>query len=191
LSSDDRQSIAREYAEALFQLATAQGQAPEVSQELGDVVSLVQSDRNFAVFLATPAISREERIKSISKVFSGKVSELLYDFLMVTARRGRLDLLKEVFECYQELEDESSGRIRGTLTTSAAMEVSEQIRVQEQISRAMHKTVLITPQVDSEIIGGMVLTVGGVVMDGSVRRRLERVSERMKRRGATLRVTGE
>jgi F-type H+-transporting ATPase subunit delta len=191
LSSDDRQSIAREYAEALFQLATAQGLASEVVQELGDVVSLVRSDKNFAVFLTTPAISREKRMKSISNVFSGKVSELFYDFLMVAARRGRLDLLEDVFECYRSLDDESSGRIRGTLTTSVTMEVSEQIRVQEQISRAMHKTVLITPHVDSEIIGGMVLTVGGVVMDGSVRRRLERVSERMKRRGATLRVTGE
>jgi F-type H+-transporting ATPase subunit delta len=187
LSGDDRQAIAKEYAKALFELASQQGQAPAAGEELAAIASLAESNREFGIFLATPAISREQRMQSLARIFSGRVSDLLYNFLMVMARRSRLGLLKDVAGCYQSLEDAAENRVRGTLTTAAAMEVSEQIRVHEQISRAMQKTVSLTDRVDPDIIGGMILTVGGVMMDGSVKRRLEKVAERMRKRGAKIR----
>ena len=195
MASDRSQAIARVYAEALFEIAQEREQAPLVREELSNLAEVVRRSEPWRTFLETPAIRREEKAAIIEKVFRGKVSELVMDFLMVVARKNRSGLLGEMAQSFVELEDQAAGRVRGKIVTAVELDKQEQARLVEQVSRALRKTVMLQSRVDTAILGGMVLTIEDTVMDGSVRRRLSQYAEHL-RRGAereldVTRVLGE
>ena len=195
MASDRSQAIARVYAEALFEIAQEREQAPLVREELSNLAEVVRRSEPWRTFLETPAIRREEKAAIIEKVFRGKVSELVMDFLMVVARKNRSGLLGEMAQSFVELEDQAAGRVRGKIVTAVELDKQEQARLVEQVSRALRKTVMLQSRVDTAILGGMVLTIEDTVMDGSVRRRLSQYDEHL-RRGAereldVTRVLGE
>ena len=181
MASDRSQAIARVYAEALFEIAQERGQASSVREELSQQAEVVRRSEPWRTFLETPAIRREEKAATIEKVFRGKVSELAMDFLMVVARKNRLGLLDEIAETFENLEDQAAGRVRGNIVTAVELDPQEQVRLAEQVSRALRKTVTLQSRMDPTILGGMVLTVEDTVMDGSVRRRLSQYAEHLRR----------
>ena len=181
MASDRSQAIARVYAEALFEIAQEREQAASVREELSQLAAVVRRCEPWRTFLETPAIRREEKAATIEKVFRGKVSELVMDFLMVVARKNRLGLLDEMAESFVELEDRAAGRVWGKMVTAVELDQHEQVRLAEQVSRALRKTVTLQSRMDPTILGGMVLTVEDTVMDGSVRRRLSQYAEHLRR----------
>ena len=181
MASDRSQAIARVYAEALFEIAQEREQAASVREGLCHLAEVERCSEPWRTFLETPVIRREEKAATIVKVFRGKVSELVMDFLMVVARKNRLGLLDEVAESFVELEDRAAGRVWGKMVTAVELDQHEQVRLAEQVSRALRKTVTLQSTVDPEILGGMVLTVEDTVMDGSVRRRLSQYAEYLRR----------
>ncbi len=181
MASDQSQSIARVYAEALFEIAQEREQTASVREELSQLAELVRRLDLWRTFLETPAIRHEEKAEILEKVFHGKVSDLVMDFLMVVARKNRLGLLTEMEESFVEREDQAAGRVRGKMVTAVELDTQEQIRLAEQVSRALRKTVTLQSTVDPAILGGMVLTVEDTVMDGSVRRRLSQYAKYLRR----------
>src|SRR5438270_13637989 len=89
------------YARSLLELATAQNQAEAIGQELADIEKALESDRSFETFFSTPAVGEIERGRVIEKVFRGRVSTLLANFLGVVNRKGRLALLRQIASAYQ------------------------------------------------------------------------------------------
>jgi F-type H+-transporting ATPase subunit delta len=181
LASDQSQAIAQVYAEALFEIAQEREQAASVREELSQLAEMVRYGEPWRTFLETPAIRREEKAATIEKVYRGKVSDLAMDFLMVVARKHRLGLLCDMAEAFVALEDQAAGRVRGEIITAVELDAHEQVRLAEQVSRALRKTVALRSKVDPAILGGMVLTIEDTVMDGSVRRRLRQYAEYLRR----------
>lgn len=181
MASDRSQAIARVYAEALFEIAQEREQAAAVREELSQLAEVVRCSEPLRTFLETPAIRWEQKAATLEKVFRGKVSELVMDFLMVVARKHRLGLLSKMTEAFIDLDDQAAGRVRGKIVTAVELETQEQVRLAEQVSRALQKTVTLQSRVDPAILGGMVLTIENTVMDGSVRRRLSQYAEHLRR----------
>ncbi|MBN2376603.1 MAG: ATP synthase F1 subunit delta [Sedimentisphaerales bacterium] len=182
MGSDSAQSIAAVYAEALFELAREQQQCIAVRGELEQLAELARDDEPWSVFLASPAVRREEKKAAVLRIFSGKLSELTVDFLGVLAGKGRLGLLPEIAESFVALEDQAASRVRGTITTAVELAQDEQVQLAEQISRALNKEVILQAKVDESIIGGMVLKVEDLRFDATVKRKLENFSRKLKER---------
>jgi len=181
LASDRSQAIARVYAEALFEIAQEREQAASVRGELSNLAEVVRRNDQWRTFLETPAIRREEKGATIEKVFRGRISDLVMDFLQVVARKNRLVLLCEIETSFIDLEDEAAGRVRGKIVTAIELDKKEQVRLAEQVSRALRKTVTLQSRVDPEILGGMVLTIEDTVMDGSVQHCLRQYAEQLRK----------
>ena len=115
----------------------------------------------------------------------------MMDFLAVLAERNRLAALRAIESCYGELEDKHVGRVKGKLVTAIELDQKETARLTEQINRALRKTVTLQSRCDPLIIGGMILTIGGTVMDGSVRGSLNRLSRQLRQKSQQdLRAAG-
>jgi F-type H+-transporting ATPase subunit delta len=181
LASDRSQAIARVYAEALFEIAQEREQAASVREELSNLAEVVRRSEPWRTFLETPAIRREEKAATIEKVFRGRISDLVLDFLQVVARKNRLVLLCEIEKSFIDLEDQAAGRVRGKIVTAIELDKKEQSRLAEQVSRALRKTVTLQSRVDPKILGGMVLTIEDTVMDGSVQHCLSQYAEQLRR----------
>src|SRR5438045_1795205 len=95
------------YAKALLDLA--RDQSAEIGQEIEDVRQIVEGNPTFAAFLADPGISHAERGGVLERVFGGKVSGLMWNFLRVLNEHGRLRLIPEIAGAYHEMLDERLG----------------------------------------------------------------------------------
>jgi F-type H+-transporting ATPase subunit delta len=180
MAQDDGQAIAMVYAQALFELALERDQLEVVGPELIGLKQLLEQQGEFAVFLGSPSIGRERKSVSLSRMFAGRVSGLMMNFLKEVNRRDRLVLLGEIVDCYAKLEDKHSGIAKGTLVTATKLGDKEYIRLSEQISRKLGRKLTLLAEIEESIIGGMILTVEGVVMDGSIRRSLQEFSRDAK-----------
>jgi F-type H+-transporting ATPase subunit delta len=181
MSGNESESIARVYARALFELAVERHLNETVRQEWQALMELTGQEGDFARFLESPSISRKEKTAFFQKVFLDRFSDLMMDFLGVVAAKDRLGLLPVIFSAYTDLEDGRMGLVKGTLTTAVALENGERVRYSEQINRAFRKTFLLKTKVDPSILGGMILTVGDQIIDGSIRGGLQRLGRQMRK----------
>ncbi len=180
MASDNTNAIALTYAQALFDLAMESQTTDSVRQELGSLVACLEQAPDFTIFLESPSISSAEKLAAIGRIFEGKLTDLIMNFLQIVASRDRLGLLVEIQRCFTGLEDKRVGRVKGTLVTAVELSEKEVVRLTEQIARALRKTVSLNAQVDPSIIGGMVLTIEDTIMDGSIKKSLKRFSQQLR-----------
>src|SRR5438132_8132961 len=96
-------SYAVTYARSLLELANESKQAEAIGQELSALRQIVQENPTFGKFLADPAIGAIERERTIDRIFKGKLSPLMHNFIGVLNAHGRLGALAQVADAYDEL----------------------------------------------------------------------------------------
>lgn len=172
-------SIARNYAEALLALARkandTAGWGATVSA-LGDAVSQDVALRNF---LEAPQVSASQKNAILGKALAGKAAPLFVRFVQKLVSNRRQMLIPEVAIEYHNLLDAAEGRVHARVTVSREFDAAAKDAITAALAKALKKTVVSHVTVDERILGGVVVRVGDTVMDGSVRRRLTRLREKL------------
>ena len=167
------------YARSLLELATAQNQAEAMGQELADIEKVVESDPAFETFLSSPAIGEVERGQVIEKVFRGRVSTLLANFLGVVNQKGRLGLLRQIASAYQELLDEQLGKIEVDVFVAQKLSPDQLEQVRHRVGSALKRDAVVYQYVDPSVIGGLVIRVEDRLLDASVRAQLRAIRRQL------------
>lgn len=192
-------AVSRVYAQSLFELAEAKGgqQAiEEVADELESIVELARADRTFGEFLASRILATEARESSIKTIFSGKVSDLTFNFLLVLNEKDRLGRLSDIAAAYDYLLQEKFGRVEVDVFTAAAIDQSQLDSIKNRLSSALGKEPVLHAYTDAAMLGGLKLQVGDQLIDASVATRLRRMKDQLateggaKIRGASERFLG-
>lgn len=173
-------TIARNYAEALLALATKAENREGFGAMIRDVANAMQQDATLWRFLESPRISADAKNKILSKAFGDRVPRVFLRFLQVLVGNRRQMLIPEVATEYASLLDEALGRVHADVTVATASGAVEADAVAQRLSTILGKQVVPHINVNPSILGGVVVKVGDTVMDGSVRRRLERLAQRMR-----------
>ena len=118
-------AAATAYSRALLDLAKAQNQAQEIGQELSQIRELLDADSAFEQFLSNPSVGVDARLPVLQKAFEGKVNGLTWNFLRLLNQKGRLSLLRQIAEVYDDLLDELYGKSGGQ---RAALELPQNRR---------------------------------------------------------------
>jgi F-type H+-transporting ATPase subunit delta len=174
--------LARTYAEALLNAAANAGDAGEVLGELDAIrdVLLIRFPL-FAEMMRSPVRSKGDRDAIIVKAFGGRASPVALNFLRVLNRRGRLGLLGQVLQSARESWERRQNRRPVTVRSAAPLADDQREAIRDRLARSLNATPVITAEVDPDLIGGLVVQVGDVVYDGSVRNRLEQLRNRLIR----------
>ncbi len=167
------------YARAAFELALERGVADEVRRDLDGLAECVKADEKISLFLSTPAIDGARKVEVFRKALAGKIDELTMDFLQTLARRDRLGMILEIRRSYIELEDEKAGRIQGTLITATKLSTARQATLIKTICEKFNLRISFDVQVDPSIMGGIVLKIGNKLIDGSIRKSLDRLTKQL------------
>jgi F-type H+-transporting ATPase subunit delta len=175
--------IAVTYAQSLLELAESQSEMPggaeAVGRELAELRKVLLGEPLGMALLVDPAIGDEERQKLIDRVFSGRVTPLLLNFLHILAEKGRLGLLPAIAGAFKELLDRQMGRVEADLTVAHRLDAPALESVRQIVAAALHREVVLHQYVDPAILGGLVLRVQDKLIDGSVRAALAAMRERM------------
>jgi F-type H+-transporting ATPase subunit delta len=167
------ESLARRYATAVYALAAETGDLARVGNDMASIAAAIGSDVATREFYVAPTIERSRKEQALLGVFSGRVSEIALHTLLLLVRKRRENLLEAIVAEFRKLE--MSGRGVEPLVIASALELgSDDVRgLVEPLERAYGKKFEPTVRRDSSLIGGVRITMGDRVIDGSVAGRLE------------------
>jgi F-type H+-transporting ATPase subunit delta len=168
------EEIARVYAQSLFEVAKERGKLDQIHEQLGQVADAIAESRELQVFLFSPYFSSQEKRDGISRAVSGAEPELV-NFLELLAEKHRMPVVFRVRRQFDELWAEENRRLEVTLTSAVELDPKVVEEVGEEIERQTDRKIDLRTEVDEDVLGGLVLRVGNMVMDASVRSKLERL----------------
>ena len=170
--------VDRVYANALFEAALERDRLATVREQLQQVVEAEAQVPELRELLRNPQLDPRARAAAIGDVL-GDADELLRNFLLVLADKGRTGQLEEIAREFERLVAQHEGVVHAELTTAVELSDEETTKLLGQIEQASGRKVEATRRVDPDLIGGIVLQVGSHRLDASVRGRLERLRRRL------------
>ena len=173
------ETVARNYAETLFELARRNESIQEYGDALGMVAGLLEDDSRFRTFVETPRIDDENKKDVIRKVFRDKAPKQVINFVLITIDKRRQTLLREISAEYLLLLDDHMGREHVEVTVARPLDDTTANVVSEQLSKMLGRQAIPHIRVKPEILGGLIIRTGDMIYDGSVRRRLEGLRRRL------------
>jgi F-type H+-transporting ATPase subunit delta len=168
------EEIARVYGDALFDVAKESGSLDEIHEQLGQFADALAENREMQIFLFSPYFSSAEKRDGIARVVSGG-DEGLVNFLELLAEKHRMPAIFRIRSHFDELWAEENKRLEVRLTSAVPLDESVVKRVGDEIARKTDRKIDLESDVDEDILGGLVLRVGNMVLDASLRAKLERL----------------
>ncbi len=164
--------IAEEYAGALFALAAEEGVKTEVAASVKVIKELMASYPEYIDLLATPNISFEERSAIIEESFGKGLHEFAVSFVKLICERGHIRELCDCISEYLKLYEASDGIAAAEVVSAIELTDAEKEALTEKLQAKLSKRVELHCTVDESILGGIIVSVDGMIMDGSLKRRL-------------------
>ena len=180
--------IARVYAQAFFGVASKKPNATELVDEVSSLVSdVLDKFPSLEQTLGSALISHEEKERLLDRVFHGRTSVEVLNFLKVLSKHGRLGLLRPVNRFVQKLHAEQLGQREVEIRVASELDDRLRDAIRDQLRQMLGKEPLLNVIVDPSLIAGLVVRVGDRVYDGSVRTQFDMARKAMIER-ATERI---
>jgi F-type H+-transporting ATPase subunit delta len=168
------QDVAHAYAHALFDVAKEKGKLDEARDQLGQFADAVDGNRDLQVFFFSPYFSSAEKKAGVRRAIDGADPEFL-NFLDLVIDKQRMPEIFRIRRQFEELWKYENRRIDVTVTSAVELDPAVVAKIGEEIERQTGQEVDLASRVDAEILGGVVLQVGNMVLDASIRNRLEKL----------------
>ena len=172
------EELAQVYANALFEVASENGVTDEVRQQLGQFADELDENRDLQIFLFSPYFSSQEKKDGIRKIVED-ADERFLNFLELLAERHRMPAIFRIRRAYDALWREENKLLPVTVTSAVELDEGLVEGLGERIEEQTGKKVELTSRVDADVLGGLVLQVGNMVLDASIRNRLEQLRKQV------------
>jgi ATP synthase F1 delta subunit len=167
------EEIAEVYSRALFDVAKEHDILDDVHDQLGQFADELDKNHDMQVFFFAPYFSSQEKKDGIGKLIEG-ANEHFERFLELLAERHRMPAVFRIRKAFNDLYAEERKLLPVTVTSAVELDKGIVKDIGKKIEEQTGRKVELTAKVDPDVIGGLVMRVGNMVMDGSIRARLER-----------------
>ena len=171
----DKSTIARPYAKAAFEQARDRKRLGPWSQALRTAAAVV-ADPRVGSLLGNPRVTPQELAALLIETAGRELDEEGRNFVRTLADNRRLAVLPEISALFDELKSEAEGIVEVTVTSAAPLDEAERRKLAQALERRLGRQVRMQCATDPKLIGGAVLRAGDLVIDGSLRGRLERIA---------------
>jgi F-type H+-transporting ATPase subunit delta len=166
-------NISRRYARAFFEIATEEKQIEPYYNELNQFASIVSQNQSLSDFLANPVFEQASKKGVVDSVIAKlKLSGMTISFLRLLVDKKRIDIINDIVICYRQLMDETLKKVSVNVKTAFALSDELRSSINSSLEKAMGKTVEMTVEEDPTLLGGVVITVGDTLYDGSIKNQL-------------------
>ena len=180
------EQVARVYAQALFDAASQAKVVEPVRRELGDFVAALAASAPLRKVLADPQVETSAKTRVLAEVTRGG-QPLLTNTLQLMLERGRFAAVPELRTAYDALAIVEEGVVEVEVVSAAELPPETEKKIAARVQEATGRRVELARRVDPSILGGLVLRIGDVIVDGSVQARIRQ----LRRRLATAEVRGD
>jgi len=172
------EEIAEVYARALFEAAKDDGVLDRAHDELGEFADALDEDRNLQVFLFSPYFSSEEKKDGIRRIVSD-ADERVLNFLELLAERHRMPAVFRIRRIFEDLWADENKLLPVVVTSATELDAGLVEDIGKRIEEQTGRRVELSSNVDPDVLGGLMVRVGNMVLDATVRNRLEQLRKQV------------
>ncbi len=169
------------YAKALLEMVDEQlsGAVDEITAELQQLLDLTQSEPELVQLISTRTMSAADRAGVITRVFKGRITDLIYHFLLTVNEKNRLDQFQGIIRAFVAMAQDRKGMIEVDAYVATTLNDEGVQQIASGVGNVIGKQVLLRQHVDPALIGGLKLRIGDRLIDGSVAVQLKIMRQRM------------
>ena len=176
----DFKTASRPYAKAIFELASAEGNLQVWGDSL-QVAALVASDADMQAMFELPSMLASEHCELFLSVMSGvkdapEMSDDFKNMVALLAENGRLSVLPSIATTFETLKQEAEGKIEVRVRTAKKLSARQQDAMVKSLAKRLGKEISVTTEIDETLIAGAIIQAGDMVIDGSAKGRLDKLT---------------
>ncbi len=175
----NNQTLARPYAKAAFEHASAAGQTEAWSGML-NLAAVAVEVPEVAELLKNPRMTSESKVKTVVQLLGNDVDEAFRNFVATLGEHDRLAVLPTIRELFEDLKAQAEKTLDVEVQTAYELSTAQLQTLAAALSKRLDRTVNPQQVVNPALIGGVVIRAGDVVVDGSVRGKLSQLAESLK-----------
>ncbi len=167
---------AKRYAKALLEVAKEHNAVTPIKEELASLVEAVRTHKEIQMLLSHPQVELEDKKTMLTGALKDGNPQLI-NFLNLLVDKGREGYLVSIYEAFVELVNEAEGVVEATITSATLLDQATIDEIVATFSKQLGKQVRAKNNVDSALLGGVVVRIGDRLYDGSVKGKLNRLSK--------------
>ena len=173
-------AVANRYAKALADVVTDDQESRKIQTQLEEFSSLLEKNTELRQVLTSPALPLPKRKAVMEAVLKRmKFAKFTTNFLLVLLDNFRLEMLGEICEAFKQRVDEQLGIVRVRVSATEPLAAKQQTELRKSFETLTSKKVELVVSEDPSLVGGVVARIGSTVYDGSLKSKLERMSEHL------------
>jgi F-type H+-transporting ATPase subunit delta len=177
-----RSKVSKRYAKALLSIGREDGQFQRYGKDLRDFSTFCHDNKQFGQVIANQVFAVEDRKKVLGAILEKSgFSDVVKNFLNLLLDKNRIGAIEEITTFYERLTDEISNIARAEIVAPRPLKEDAIDKLQEALGNLTSKKIEIEVKEDESLIGGIVVRIGDLVLDGSVKAQLEGLRESLKR----------
>lgn len=169
-------TLARPYAKAAFEIASQTDALTGWSTMLHTVAAVVSSER-VAALLSSPSLSGEQQAAAVIDICGDEIDKHLSSFVSILAENKRLSLMPEIVELFDALKANQEKRVDVEVISAYALDEAAEDKLKEALKKRLQRDISLRSRVDESLLGGLVLRADDMIIDGSLRGRLNKLAE--------------
>ena len=168
------------YALALYELAKENSELEIVEKDTNELLTIYNTSENFKNFIKNPTQSQSSQLKILNKIsVEMNLSKLVKNFLSILVTKRRIFFLNTVFHNFISLVSKKRGELKASLISSKSLTDEELKNLNTELSQAMEATVAFNYKVDENLIGGLKMQIGSLLIDTSIKNKLKKYEQIM------------
>ena len=172
------EEIAQVYARSLFEVAKEHDKLDTVREQLGAFTDTLNDNREVAIFFFSPYFATDEKKAGLKRMITG-AEPIFMNFLEALLERHRMPAIFRIRATYEQMWEEENRLLPVQVTSAVELDEQTVNSVGERIGQQTGRKIELSSEVDDSIIGGIVLRVGNVILDASIRNRLEQLRKQV------------
>lgn len=176
----EKSTIARPYAQAFFELARSKGTLPQFSEAL-EAAAIAATDEAFEGLLGHPSVPKAQLAELVIGVCGDETGEEFSNFIKLLAEKGRLNVLPQISELFNAYRAEEERTAHADVVSAVELSAAQKKKISQGLKARLGREVVLECRVDEGIIGGAIIRVGDLVVDGSVTGQLDKLVQTLSR----------
>ena len=160
------------YGQSLYDLAAEEGFSEEILKQMEAVNAILRENPDYITLLLEPSIPRRERMGLLEEAFKDQIHPYLLNFLMILLENNLLRGFGSCCRTFRESYNKDHGIEEATVTSAVKLTDAQAESLKSKLEQISGKTVVLTQKVDSGVLGGLKVEIGGRLLDGTVMGRL-------------------
>ena len=173
-------STSKSYAIALYELSKESSELDRVEDGMKSLKKLLDESSDFKEMVLNPTLTKEDKKNVIFAIADkNNFSQILKKFLGLIAIKNRLFFLSKIITSFLDLVSENKGELKAKLVSSKKLSIEEQKKIQNELSKDFKTPLKIDYKHDPDLIAGLIIQVGSVMVDTSIKTKLKKLEKNM------------